>query len=166
VDVQHHPLEDYIIHIDLHEIDQNEILHAEVPVTAVGEPVGVKSGGGLLETMLRTIRVACLPRDLPELITVDVSHLEIGHSVHVRELKLPPNVTAANPPELPVYSVFAPKEEVVETPVTEVVQPEVIKEKKVEGEAAPAADAKGGKPDAKGAPKPDAKAAAKPEGKK
>src|ERR1700733_9177116 len=133
-DVQHHPLEDYVIHIDLHEIDQDEILHAEVPVASVGEPVGVKSGGGLLETMLRTIRVACLPRDLPELITVDVSHLELGHSVHVRELKLPANVSATNPPELPVFSVFAPKEEVVATPSAEVQQPEVIKEKKVEGE--------------------------------
>jgi len=162
LDVQHHPLEDYIVHVDLHEIDQDEILHAEVPVASVGEPVGVKSGGGLLETMLRTIRVACLPRDLPELITADVSHLELGHSVHVHELKLPPNVTATNPPELPVFSVFAPKEEVVEAPTTEVQQPEVIKEKKVEGEDAPAADAKGGKATAK----PDAKAAAKPDAKK
>jgi large subunit ribosomal protein L25 len=158
LDVQHHPIKDYIIHIDLHEIGQEEILHAEVPVTSVGEPVGVKTGGGLLETMLRTIRVACLPRNLPELITVDVGHLEIGHSVHVRELVLPEGVTASNPPDLPVFSVFAPKEEVVETPSAEVVQPEVIKEKKVD-EAAPAADAKGGG-------KADAKAAAKPEGKK
>ena len=157
VDVQHHPLEDYIIHIDLHEIDQDEILHAEVPVVSVGEPAGVKTGGGLLETMLRTIRVACLPRDLPEVISVDVSELTIGHSVHVRELKLPANVTATNRPELPVFSVFAPKEEVVEAPTTEVVQPEVIKEKKVEGEAAPAADAKGGKPDAKAAGKSEGK---------
>src|SRR5271154_6347923 len=163
LDVQHHPLKDYIVHVDLHEIAQDEILHAEVPVTSIGEPDGVKSGGGLLETMLRTIRVACLPRNLPELITVDVSHLAIGHSVHVRELVLPEGVTVSNPPELPVFSVFAPKEEVVETPSTEVVQPEVIKEKKVEGEA-PAADAKGGKPDAKAAAKPDAKATAKPEG--
>jgi large subunit ribosomal protein L25 len=158
LDVQHHPLEDYIIHIDLHEIAQDEILHAEVPVTSVGEPAGVKNGGGLLETMLRTVRVACLPRHLPDLITVDVSHLEIGHSVHVNELKLPEGVTLTNPPELPVFSVFAPKEEVVEAPVAaaEVKQPEVIKEKKVEGEA-PAAEAKGGK---------DAKTPAKPEGKK
>jgi large subunit ribosomal protein L25 len=151
-DVQHHPIEDYIIHIDLHEIAQDEILHAEVPVTSVGEPVGVKSGGGLLETMLRTIRVACLPRNLPDIITVDVSNLAIGHSVHVRELVLPEGVTAANPPELPVFSVFAPKEEVAEQPAAEVKQPEVIKEKKVD-EAAAA-------PDAKGGAKPDAKAAA------
>jgi len=158
LDVQHHPLEDYIVHVDLHEIAQDEILHAEVPVASTGEPLGVKTGGGLLETMLRTIRVACLPRDLPELITVDVSHLEIGHSVHVKEVKLPEGVKATNPPELPVFSVFAPKEEVVEAPTAEVVQPEVIKEKKTEEGAAPAADAKGGaKPDAKAAPKADAK---------
>ena len=108
-DVQHHPLEDYIIHIDLHEIAQDEILHAEVPVASVGEPDGVKNGGGLLETMLRTIRVACLPRDLPDLFTVDVSHLKIGESVHVSELTLPQGVTVSNPPELPVFSVFAPR---------------------------------------------------------
>ena len=159
LDVQHHPLKDYIIHIDLHEIVSDEILHAEVPVVGEGEPAGVKNGGGLLETMLRTIRVACLPRDLPDVITVDVSHLEIGHSVHVSELKLPANVTATNPPELPVFSVFAPKEETAETPTSEVVQPEVLKEKKPEGDAtAPAAGAKGAKPDAKAAaPKADAK---------
>jgi large subunit ribosomal protein L25 len=165
VDVQHHPIKDYIIHIDLHEIAQDEILHAEVPVASVGEPVGVKTGGGLLETMLRTIRVACLPRNLPELITVEVGHLTIGHSVHVRELILPEGVTVTNPPELPVFSVFAPKEEVVAVPAAEVVQPEVIMEKKVD-EAAPAPDAKGGKGGAKAGGKPDAKPAAKPEGKK
>ena len=157
LDVQHHPLKDYIIHIDLHEIVQDEILHAEVPVVSEGEPAGVKNGGGLLETMLRTVRVACLPRDLPDLFTVDVSHLEIGKSVHVSEIKLPPGVTISNPPELPVFSVFAPKEEVVEAPTTEVTQPEVIKEKKTDEAAAAAPDAKGGKGDAKAAPKGDAK---------
>jgi large subunit ribosomal protein L25 len=157
LDVQHHPLKDYIVHVDLHEIAQDEILHAEVPVTSTGEPLGVKNGGGLLETMLRTIRVACLPRNLPDLITVDVTPLEIGHSVHVRDITLPEGVTAMNPPELPVFSVFAPKEETVEVPTAEVTQPEVIKEKKVDENAAPA-DAKGGaKPDAKAAPKADAK---------
>ncbi len=148
LDVQHHPIEDYIIHIDLHEIAQDEILHAEVPVTSIGEPDGVKNGGGLLETMLRTIRVACLPRNLPELITVDVSHLRIGESVHVNELKLSEGVTVTNPGELPVFSVFAPKEEAAVVPGAEVKQPEVLKEKKTD-EAAPAADAKGGKAPAK-----------------
>jgi hypothetical protein len=82
----------------------------------------------------------------------------------VRELVLPEGVTVTNPPELPVYSVFAPKEEVVETPATEVTQPEVIMEKKVD-EAAPAPDAKGGKGGAKAGGKPEAKPAGKTEGK-
>lgn len=149
LDVQHHPIKDYIIHVDLHEIAQDEILHAEVPVVSTGEPAGVKTGGGLLETMMRTLRVACLPRHLPELITVDVSHLGIGESVHVRDIVLPAEVTASNPPELPVFSVFAPKEEAAPAPgaVADVKQPEVIKEKKTE--EAPAA----GKGDAKPAAK-------------
>ena len=147
-EIQHHPIKDYIIHIDLHEIAQNEILHAEVPVVSIGEPDGVKNGGGLLETMIRNVRVACLPRNLPEAITVDVSALKIGDSVHVSELILPEGVTVTNPPELPVFSVFAPKEEVTPAPGSEVAQPEVIKEKKVEGEAKPDAKA-GGKAEAK-----------------
>ena len=147
-EIQHHPIKDYIIHIDLHEIAQNEILHAEVPVVSIGEPDGVKNGGGLLETMIRNVRVACLPRNLPEAITVDVSALKIGDSVHVSELVLPEGVTVTNPPELPVFSVFAPKEEVTPAPGSEVAQPEVIKEKKVEGEAKPDAKA-GGKAEAK-----------------
>ncbi len=147
-EIQHHPIKDYIIHIDLHEIAQNEILHAEVPVVSIGEPDGVKNGGGLLETMIRNVRVACLPRNLPEAITVDVSALKIGDSVHVSELILPEGVTVTNPPELPVFSVFAPKEEVTSAPGSEVAQPEVIKEKKVEGEAKPDAKA-GGKAEAK-----------------
>ena len=92
--------------------------------------------------MLRTIRVACLPRDLPDLITVDVSHLEIGHSVHVSELKLPAGVTAGNPPELPVFSVFAPKEETVETPAAESRAAPRSSRRRRTDEAAPA-DAKG-----------------------
>ena len=147
-EIQHHPIKDYIIHIDLHEIAQNEILHAEVPVVSIGEPDGVKNGGGLLETMIRNVRVACLPRNLPDSITVDVSALKIGDSVHVSELVLPEGVTVTNPPELPVFSVFAPKEEVTPAPGSEVAQPEVIKEKKVEGEAKPDAKA-GGKAEAK-----------------
>ncbi len=149
-DVQHHPIEDYIIHVDLHELAQDELMHAEVPVQCIGEPVGIKVGGGLLETMMRTIRVTCLPKDLPGLITVDVTSLNVGESVHVRELKLPDGVTAANPPELPVFTCFAPKVETAESiaAAAEVKQPEVIKEKKVDENAAPAAggkDAKGGK---------------------
>lgn len=146
-EVQHHPLEDYIIHVDLHEIAQDEKLHTEVSVREVGEAIGLKSGG-IFETLLRTLRVECLPKDLPEFITVDVSNLAIGQSIHVGDIALPEGVTVLNHKELSVFAVAAPKEEEVVAATTEVVQPEVIKEKKTDEAAAPA-DAKAEKKDSK-----------------
>lgn len=135
-DVQHHPLEDYIIHVDLHEIAQDEKLHTEVPVKSVGEPIGAKSGG-IFETLLRTLRVECLPKDLPEAIVVDVSNLAIGQSIHVGSIELPAGVTVLNHKELSVFAMAAPKEEEAKPAgATEAVQPEVIKEKKTDEAAA------------------------------
>jgi large subunit ribosomal protein L25 len=177
-DVQHHPLKDYIVHVDLHEIAQDEKIHAEVQLQEFGEPLGVKNSGGLLATMMRTLRVECLPKDLPELITVDVSALEIDMAIHVHEIKVPEGVTVMNPKELVVFTVTEPikEEEIKPVVAAELTQPEVIMEKKVEGEAPAAPAGKGGKvapkETAKGgkdAPKDAAKGgkeAAKPEAKK
>jgi large subunit ribosomal protein L25 len=142
-DVQFHPLKDYIIHVDLHEIAQNEKLHAEVPVLSTGEPLGVKNSGGIFETIMRNLRVECLPKDLPEKIVVDVSHLEVGKAVHVGDIAAPEGVVFMNAKDLAVFMVVEPKVEEAPVAVTEIQQPEVIKEKKAEGEegAAPA-DAK------------------------
>ncbi|PTY03286.1 50S ribosomal protein L25 [Verrucomicrobia bacterium LW23] len=150
-DVQHHVLKDYIVHVDLHEIAQDEVLHTEVPIQEVGESIGVKSNGGLLEKTLRSLRVECLPRDLPEVITVDISALDLDQSIHVSDLKLPAGVTALNSADATVLAVLAPAKEEEAADEGDVKQPEVIKEKKVDPAAA---DAKGGK------------AAAKPAGKK
>ncbi len=159
LDVQHHPIKDYIIHIDLHEIAQDEILHAEVPVTSVGEPVGVKNGGGLLETMLRTIRVACLPR---ESAGIDHRRCQPSGNRPFRPRARTDPARKASPPRIRPncrYSASSRRRKKSWRRLPpKSSQPEVIKEKKVEGEAAPAPDAKGGKG--------DAKAAAKPEGKK
>jgi large subunit ribosomal protein L25 len=146
-EVQHHPLKDFIVHIDFHEIAQDEKLQTEVPVEAFGEAAGVKNSGGLLEVTLRHLTVECLPKDLPEIFRVDVSHLELGQAVHVSEIPAPEGVTILNPPDLAVFIVHAPKQE-DEKPVAaaEVTQPEVIKEKKVEDAAG---DAKAGAKDAK-----------------
>jgi large subunit ribosomal protein L25 len=138
-EVQHHPLKDYIVHIDFHEIAQDEKLQTEVPVEAIGEAAGVKTGGGLLDATLRHLTVECLPKDLPELIQVDVSHLELNQAVHVSEIKVPAGVRVLNPKDLAVFIVHAPKaEEEKPAAAAEVVQPEVIKEKKVEEGAADA----------------------------
>jgi large subunit ribosomal protein L25 len=111
-----------------------------VPLEPTGIPNGVKNFGGLLEQNIRALAIECLPRDLPDVIRVDVSALNIGDSIHVREIGLPSGVTTRISPDLTAFSVLAPTVE--EEPVVAAAEaptgPEVIKEKKEEGEAAPA----------------------------
>src|SRR5437899_8826493 len=142
-EVQHSPVRGEIVHVDFHAISMDETIQAEVPLEAIGTPVGVKTFGGLLEQSLRSLAIECLPRDLPDRITVDVSQLNIGDSIHVREIQLPPGVTSKVLPDLTAFSVLAPvveEEPVVAEAEAAAAGPEVIKEKKEEGEtAAPAA---------------------------
>jgi large subunit ribosomal protein L25 len=144
-EVQHSPVGGDVLHIDFHAVSMDEKIEADVPLEPVGTANGVKNFGGLLEQSVRALTVSCLPRDLPDKITVDVSNLNIGDSIHVRDIKLPNEVVAKVQPELTVFSVLAPTVE--EEPVAAEVEaaaagPEVIKEKKEEGEgASPAASA-------------------------
>lgn len=145
-DVQHHALKRHILHVDFHALKEDETMHTTVPVLSFGEPAGVKTGGGLLEQVIRSLDVECLPKDLPEDITVDVSALNIGDAIHVNEIVLPPGVVAGNAPDAIVFHCVPPTVEVEVTPATAAegaAGPEVIKEKK-DGDAAPAADAKKG----------------------
>ncbi len=169
-EVQHHPLRDTIEHIDFYQIEENKKLRVEVPVHELGESIGVRTGGGILDHALRTLRVECLPKDLPERIDVDVSAMEIGQAIHVGEVKLPEGVTVLNTKELPVFMVLLPKVEEEPTPgaVEVATEPEVIRQKKdVEGEEG-AIPEKGdkkepAKADKKEAGKPEAKEGAKKE---
>lgn len=143
-EIQHSPLGGIVLHIDFHAVSMDEKIHADVPLESVGIANGVKNFGGLLEQSLRSLSIECLPRDLPDRISVDVSNLNIGDAIHVRDIPLPSGVTAKVQPELTAFSVVAPAVE--EEPVAAVVEgaaagPEVITEKKpAEGEtpAAPA----------------------------
>lgn len=166
-EVQHDPLRDTIEHVDFHQVEENKKLRVEVPVHEIGEAVGVRTGGGILDHALRTLRVECLPKDLPERIDVDVSALEVGQSIHVGEVKLPAGVTVLNAKELPVFMVLLPTVEEEVKPAAEgaATEPEVIREKKdAEGEAGAAAEKKDGKDAAKKeAPKAEAKEGAKKE---
>jgi large subunit ribosomal protein L25 len=135
-DIQHHPIKDFIVHIDLHEVDPEETLHVEVPVHEIGESIGVKNYGGILETVTRRLKIACKPRHLPDHITVDVSNLNVGQSIHVSEIRPPEGVTILNPPDQPVFACVAAAAEEAQATTAEATQPEVIKEKKpAEGEA-------------------------------
>ena len=163
-EVQHDPLRDTIEHVDFHQVEENKKLRVEVPVHEIGEAVGVRTGGGILDHALRSLRVECLPKDLPERIDVDVSALEVGQAIHVGEVKLPAGVTVLNAKELPVFMVLMPTVEEEVKPAAEgaPTEPEVIREKKdVEGEAAAAPDKKDAAK--KEAPKAEAKEGAKKE---
>jgi large subunit ribosomal protein L25 len=142
-EVQHAPVGGNVLHIDFHAVSMDETLEAEVPLEALGIANGVKNFGGLLEQSLRALAVECLPRDLPDRITVDVSALNIGDSIHVRDIPLPQGVTAKVSPDLTAFSVVAPVIEEEPVPAAEVAAgPEVITEKKPgEGEAVPPAAA-------------------------
>jgi large subunit ribosomal protein L25 len=144
-EVQHDPIRGNVLHVDFHAVKADEKLHAEIPVVTVGEPNGVKNYGGILEISVHAIEVECLPKDLPELITLDVSALNVGEGIHVKDIKFPEGVTSRLDGELTIVRVAAPTVEA--EPAAGAVAaagPEVIKEKKEEGAAA--APAKGAAP--------------------
>ena len=148
-EVQHSPVGGDIRHVDFHAISMDQVIEAEVPLEPTGTPIGVKTFGGLLEQSLRALAIECLPGDLPDRITVDVSNLNIGDSVHVRDIPLPTGVTANTPADLTAFSVLMPvaEEEVAATEAeAAAAEPEVITEKKEEGEAAVPAPAAKEKP--------------------
>ena len=129
--MQHHPVRGEILHVDFLEVAMDEMLHTEVPIEATGEADGVKNFGGLLEHSLRSLAIECLPKDLPEIIRIDVSGLGLNQSLHVRDLALPAGVKATSDQDLTVFSVAEPKTEVVAVAGAEAPKdPEVIKEKK------------------------------------
>jgi large subunit ribosomal protein L25 len=157
-EVQHSPLGGDVMHVDFHAISMDETIEADVPLEPTGTATGVKNFGGLLEQNLRVLAVECLPTDLPDRITVDVTALNIGDSIHARDIQLPPGVTLKVHPELTAFSVVAPvveEEPVVAAAEALAAGPEVIKEKKEEGEAAatPPAGAKEAASREKAAPK-------------
>src|SRR5207249_5219367 len=158
-EVQHHPLSGKVLHVDFHQVAEDEKVTVTVPVETSGEAVGVKTGGGVLEHELIKIKFRALPKDLPEVITVDVSPLEIGQSIHLGEIPLPPGVEVIGEKKIPVISVAAPITEAQEAAALEgatspLAEPEVLKEKKDEGGAEATAAGAAAKPAEKGAEKP------------
>jgi len=162
-EIQHHNLSGAMLHVDLHEVAENEKVTIMVPVEAVGEALGVKTGGGILEHVLFKLKIRALPRDLPEVLNVDVSNLNIGMAIHVGDIVAPPGVEILGDKHVSVLAVAAPMTEEQETAATATAEGaagatevEMIKEKKDEEGAAGAAPAKGEKAPAKGAAAPAA----------
>ena len=93
-DYQLHPVRNTIQHIDFQRVSATEKIHVKVPFHFINEDVapGVKLGGGLVGHILTEADVSCLPKDLPEFIEVDLANLEVGHSIHLSEIKVPAGV--------------------------------------------------------------------------
>ena len=119
-DLQRDPRKSNITHMDFFAVDKNKAVIVNVPIMFINEEtcVGVKMGGGMISHIQSELEVSCLPKDIPENITVDIAELEIGHSVHLSEIKMPANVVLATPVDdehdSPVVSCYEPKAEKAE----------------------------------------------------
>jgi large subunit ribosomal protein L25 len=142
------------IHIDFQSISLKDKIEVSVHLHITGEAPGVKLGGGILEHIIRDVKVKCLPTDIPKAINIDVSKMEINQAVYVKDLPKIEGVEILTDPYTMIINIVAPTvlEEVAPAvdaaaAVTGTVEPEVIKKgkKEEEGEVAPAAEEKGGK---------------------
>lgn len=115
-EVQKDPLTDEYLHVDLQEVDANEKMEVNVGVRIVGESDGVKTFGGILEVSAHSLRIRCLPKDLPEYIDVDVTSLGVGGSIHVGELAKIAGVEFLGNPKQPVVACSAPEGEEAPAP--------------------------------------------------
>ena len=140
--IQHDPVDGHVLHVDFHAIVLTERLKVKVPVVLKGEAIGVKQEGGILEHFLREVEVECLPTEIPANVEFDVSALKIGDTVHVRDLTPPKHAKITSDPAGVIASVQKPKEEKSGEAAAAVTEPEVLREKKEETEAAPSEAAK------------------------
>jgi len=92
--VQHNSISGKILHVDFNAVSEENEIHAKVPVELTGEAIGIKQGG-ILDTLLHDIEVHCLPKDLPSILSFDVSELDIGDSLNIGSSEFPEGVTPA-----------------------------------------------------------------------
>ncbi|HNY17870.1 MAG TPA: 50S ribosomal protein L25, partial [Treponemataceae bacterium] len=110
-DVQYDIIIDKVNHIDFYEVDANKMLRTKIMIKLSGSPDGVRQGG-VLEAGTTAVEVECLPKDLPERIIVDVSDLQLNHSIHVKDLKVASTVKILSDPHKTVATLKYIKNEV------------------------------------------------------
>lgn len=132
-EVQHDPVTEAVVHIDFKVISMTEHIKVKVPVRVMGESVGVKKGG-VLDIVLHEVEVSCLPTDIPERFDIDVSALDIGGSLHIKDITFPKGVDSILGTEETVVAIHAPKAEEEPKPEEGAAEPEVIGKEKKEGE--------------------------------
>ena len=138
-EIQRHPFKRMILHVDFQELVAGEKVTVNIPLVLVGIPDAVRLGGAVMDQVLRELEIEVDPSNIPTHIDVDVSTLEIGHSLHVSDLKLPEGVTVMDDPETTIVVLSIPRA-VEETPaagveaIAEAPEPEVIGAKKEDDE--------------------------------
>ncbi len=137
-EIQRHPVTYDILHVDFHRVSLTEEVTTRVPIELVGESIGVKEGG-ILEFLLRELEIKCLPTEIPEHITIDVSRMRIGDSLRVGDLELKEGITVLDDPDTVIVLIAAPVvreeiEEVEEAEEAEEEEPELVGEEKEEEE--------------------------------
>ena len=113
-DIQMHPFKLQVLHIDFQRIDPNKKIHMKVPLHFINAEIapGVKLSGGLVSHVLTELDVSCLPKDLPEFLTVDLADLAAGSTLHLSDLKLPEGVeipALQKGENLPVATIVIPR---------------------------------------------------------
>ncbi len=134
-DYQEDTISGAITHVDFYEIERGKVLRTNVGLHLNGAAVGIREGG-ILESFVHELEVECLPKDLPESIEVDITNLEIGHSIHIRDIKAPSGVEILNSQEQVVCTVAHKRAEVEEV-AEELAEEEAAREaEEAEEEAA------------------------------
>jgi large subunit ribosomal protein L25 len=156
-DVQYHPLTDKVIHIDLLKVSLKKKITVHIPLVLKGEAQG-KEEGAVLEQILREVEVEGFPLNIPENIEVDISGLEIGHSLHVENIPSPEGMEIVTEPTATIATLVVKKEE--EPEEEELAEeasgePEVIKEKKEEAGEGEEGQQAEGKPEKENGKKED-----------
>ena len=154
VDWQSDPVRDNLLHVDLKRIDLTQRIQVAVRVQTTGEPQGVKVQGGLLEVITREVEIECLPSEIPDLFTLDVSNLMIGQNLRASDIALSGSMKLVSGPEQVIAHCVAMKAEEEVAPAAEgavegapaaPAEPEVIKKGKKEEEPEAAAEPEKGK---------------------
>jgi large subunit ribosomal protein L25 len=142
-ELQKDPVSGELVHIDFHNVAMDKPITVTVPVNTVGIPVGVKTFGGIVEHIQRDVTISCLPAHIPEEITLDISELNIGESLHVSNLKIE-NVTILDEATRTLVTVVAPTvvKSAAEEAAAAAAEGEAAEGEAAEGEAAEEGEAK------------------------
>ena len=115
-ELQRDPVRGAYLHADFYTVDVTQTVDVSVPIHIIGKATGVEFGGGVLDQALRELDLTCLPLAIPKEIVVDVTAIELGQSLHVRDIALPEGVELRSDGDLSVLSVVAASKTEEETP--------------------------------------------------